>query len=152
MWVVIFQFKDRSRRGLNLLQVGIFGWAMSRGARGGPVRLSGPWGVEWLMGWVSVCVCSLLRSELVQTSNEYLDCFSEDLFSSHHFKIWSEKGKSSVFDLHDTGESPRDPLSQRAAHVRLAFSKQWPSGPMLSIIRNVHMCVCLCVCSLLTAV
>ena len=29
------------------------------------------------------------------------------------------------------------------------FSKHWPSGPMLSIIRNVHMCVCLCVCSLL---
>ena len=27
-----------------------------------------------------------------------------------------------------------------------------PSGPMLSISRNVHMCVCLCVSSLLTAV
>ena len=28
-----------------------------------------------------------------------------------------KKGKSSEFDLQDTGESPRDPLSQRAAHV-----------------------------------
>ena len=32
------------------------------------------------------------------------------------------------------------------------FSKHRPTGPMLSISRNVHMCVCLCVCvcSLLT--
>ena len=33
--------------------------------------------------------------------------------------------------------------------VNLGFSKHWPSGPMLSISRNVHMFVCLCVCSLL---
>ena len=26
------------------------------------------------------------------------------------------------------------------------FSKHWPSGPMLSISRFVHMCVCLSVC------
>ena len=26
------------------------------------------------------------------------------------------------------------------------FSKHRPSGPMLSISQNVHMCVCLCVC------
>ena len=28
------------------------------------------------------------------------------------------------------------------------FSKHWPSGPMLSISQFVHMCVCLCICSL----
>ena len=28
----------------------------------------------------------------------------------------------------------------------LPFSKHRPSGPMLSISRNVHMCVCVCVC------
>ena len=33
--------------------------------------------------------------------------------------------------------------------LRIFFSKHWPSGPMLSISRNVHMCVCVCVCSLL---
>ena len=32
-----------------------------------------------------------------------------------------KKGKSSEFDFQDTGESPRDPLSQQAARVRLAF-------------------------------
>ena len=32
-----------------------------------------------------------------------------------------KKGKSSEFDLQDTGESPRDPLSQGAEHVRLKF-------------------------------
>ena len=32
-----------------------------------------------------------------------------------------KKGKSSEFDFQDTGESPRDPLSQRAAHMRLVF-------------------------------
>ena len=32
-----------------------------------------------------------------------------------------KKGKSSEFDFQDTGESPRDPLLQRAAHVRLVF-------------------------------
>ena len=26
------------------------------------------------------------------------------------------------------------------------FSKNWPSGPILSISRNIHMCVCLFVC------
>ena len=26
------------------------------------------------------------------------------------------------------------------------FSKHWPSGPMLSICRFVHMSVCVCVC------
>ena len=35
-----------------------------------------------------------------------------------------KKGKSSEFDFQDTGESPRDPLSQRAAHVRLVFLEQ----------------------------
>ena len=28
----------------------------------------------------------------------------------------------------------------------LTFSKHRPSGPMLSISRNIHMCVCLSVC------
>ena len=32
-----------------------------------------------------------------------------------------EKRKSSDFDLQDTGEPPRDPLSQPTAHVRLKF-------------------------------
>ena len=35
-----------------------------------------------------------------------------------------KKGKSSEFHFQDTGESPRDPLSQRAAHVRLDFLQQ----------------------------
>ena len=35
-----------------------------------------------------------------------------------------KKGKSSEFDFQDTGESTGDPLSQRAAHVRLAFFQQ----------------------------
>ena len=26
------------------------------------------------------------------------------------------------------------------------FSKHWPSGPMLSISRNDHLCVCVSVC------
>ena len=30
-----------------------------------------------------------------------------------------KKGKSSEFDLQDTSESPRDPLSQQAAHLQL---------------------------------
>ena len=37
-------------------------------------------------------------------------------------QFWlKKKGKSSEFDFQDTGESPRDPLSQRSVHVRLAF-------------------------------
>ena len=32
-----------------------------------------------------------------------------------------KKGKSSEFDFQDTGESPRDPQSQQAEHLRLVF-------------------------------
>ena len=32
-----------------------------------------------------------------------------------------KKGKSSELDMQTTGESPRDPLSQRAANVKLEF-------------------------------
>ena len=37
-------------------------------------------------------------------------------------------------------------LSHRLCEPKKIFSKHRPSGPMLSISRNVHMCVCLFVC------
>ena len=48
-----------------------------------------------------------------------------------------KKGKSSEFDLQDTGESPRDPLSQRAAHVRLEIF-QWNMNIYTKIYHKIH--------------
>ena len=48
-----------------------------------------------------------------------------------------KKGKSSEFDFQDTGESTRDPLSQRAAHVRLGFL-QWNMNSYTKIYHKIH--------------
>ena len=48
-----------------------------------------------------------------------------------------KKGKSSEFDFQDTGESPRDPLSQRAAHMRLNFL-QWNMNIYTKIYHKIH--------------
>ena len=47
--------------------------------------------------------------------------FSQAVVVQFWFK---KKEKLSEFDFQDTGESPRDPLSQRAVHVRLDFSQR----------------------------
>ena len=63
-------------------------------------------------------------------SENYFKPFFPGLIYNYGYKLFSgcggpisafKKGKSSEFDFQDTGESPKDPLLQRAAHVRLDF-------------------------------
>ena len=73
---------------------------------------------------------TISKSEVQMTSNLFFPGLKE---VNYEFKLFSgcggpilalKKGKSSEFDFQDTGESPRDPLSQRAAHVRLFFCQR----------------------------
>ena len=82
--------------------------------------------------------------QLVKPSNEYFNCFNKNWFSSQNFSrcggqiLALKKGKYPEFYLQDTHESPRDPLSQRAAHMQLCQKLEIPL-PSWYLIFNLKM-------------